>query len=56
MIASEAHRFCVTAGIRSNRSLRDHASARGYDNREHVLIAVCVNPEHVIHLVCKHLV
>ena len=25
-----------------------------YDNREHVLIAVWVDPDHVIHLVCKH--
>jgi hypothetical protein len=54
VIAGEAHRFYVTASVRSNRSLRDHGPARRYDNREHVLITVCVNPDHVIHLVCKH--
>ena len=54
MIAGETHRICITAGIRSNRSLRDHASAQGHNNCEHVLIAVSANPDHVIHLICKH--
>jgi hypothetical protein len=47
MIAGEAHRFGITASVRSNRSLRGHAYARGYDNREHALIAVRVDTDHV---------
>jgi len=32
----------------------DDTGARD-DNREHVLIAMRINPDHVVHLICKHL-
>jgi len=35
--------------------LRDHDTGRRGDNRQHVLVPVRIDPDHVIHLVCKHI-
>jgi len=50
----EAQCVRVPASGRSHHRLREHRS-RGSDNdSERVLIAVRVDTDHVIHLVCKH--
>jgi hypothetical protein len=34
--------------------LRNHSTSRRSDDREHVLIAMRINADDVIHLICKH--
>jgi len=50
----KAHAFGVAASVRWQRSLRDHGACRCGDDREHMLIAVSVDTDHVVHFVCKH--
>ena len=50
----EAQRVGVAACTRSYHRLRQHSSRGSNNDRECVLIAVRVDTDHVIHLVCKH--
>ena len=50
----EAQRLGVAARARPHHRLRQHRSRRRGHDRERVLIAVRVDTDHVIHLVCKH--
>ena len=50
----ESERLCVAATVRSNGSLRQDRPAWGGDDRQHVLIQVRVDTDHVIHLACNH--
>src|SRR5438128_1364526 len=52
---SEAQRLRVPACVRTHRSSRDNDTVTGNDNREHVLIAMRINSDHVVHFICKHL-
>jgi hypothetical protein len=50
----EAERVGVAACARPHHRLRQHGSGGSNNDRECVLIAVRVDTDHVIHLVCKH--
>ena len=50
----ETQRLRVTASFNPDRSLRDRRSGWRSHDREHVLIAVRVDTNHVIQFVCKH--
>ena len=50
----ETQRLRVTAGLSPDRPLRDYRSAGRCHDRQHVLIAVSVDADHVIQFVCKH--
>src|SRR6266545_697780 len=50
----EAKRLRVTAPGSANHRLRQHRSSWSDNDSERVLIAVRVDTDHVIHLVCKH--
>src|SRR6266545_4499507 len=52
---SEAQRLRVPACARTHRSSRDNDTGTGNDNREHVLIAMRINSDQVVHFICKHL-
>jgi hypothetical protein len=40
---------------RSDRALGDDSARRRGDHRQHVFVAVPVDADHVVQLVCKHL-
>jgi hypothetical protein len=50
----EAKRLPVAAAVGSKRAPRDHRTRRSSNDCQHVLIAVCVHTNDVIHLICKH--
>ena len=50
----EAERVGVPACARSHHRLGQDGSRRSNNDRECVLVAVRVDTDHVIHLVCKH--
>ena len=50
----KAQRVGVPTCTRPHDRLRHYRSRRGVHDRERVLIAVRVDTDHVIHLVCKH--
>jgi hypothetical protein len=54
VLLDKPQRLRITARARSYRLLRHHRTARGDNDREHVLVAVGVDADHVIHLICKH--
>jgi len=54
VLVGEAQSLRVTAPVRRDRALRDNRTRRRNHNREHMLIAVRVDTNHVIHLICKH--
>ncbi len=54
MALDEAQRLRVTACVRAHRSLRDDRPCRCDNHSEHVLVAVRVDADHVVHLICKH--
>src|SRR5665213_2839110 len=51
VLIREADGFCVAASVRTHRPLRDQRTRRSGDDRQHVLIAMSVNTDHVIQLV-----
>ena len=54
MPLGEAQRRRVPGCARSNRALRNHGSGRRGDDSKRVLIAVRIDADDVIHLLCKH--
>jgi hypothetical protein len=54
VLIGEPQRLRVTAATRRDRALRDNRTRWRNHNREHMLIAVRVDTDHVIHLICKH--
>jgi len=50
----ETNRIAITACARLDHRLREYPSRGSGDDRERVLIAVGVDTDHVIQLVCKH--
>src|SRR5207245_11469555 len=50
----DPERLRIAAVARTDRTLRNNRTRRRGDNCERVLIAVCVDADHVIHLICKH--
>jgi hypothetical protein len=50
----EAERGGVAASARLHPSLRDHRSPGSGHDRDRVLIAVRVDTDHLVQLVCKH--
>ena len=54
VLVGKAQRLRVAAPARRDRLLRDNRTCRCDDDREHVLIAVCVDTDDVVHLVCMH--
>jgi hypothetical protein len=50
----EPQRLRVAACAGRDRLLRDNRTRRRDDDRENALIAVRVDADHVIHLICKH--
>ena len=50
----EADGLRVAAGV-GRRRLRDHRPRACLDDRERVLVAMGVDADHVVHLLCKHL-
>ena len=50
----KAKRVGVAARFRAHDRLREHHSRRSSNDSQRVLIAVRVDTDHVIHLVCKH--
>jgi hypothetical protein len=56
VLGGEPDRLRVPTSCRTHRPLRDNR-ARGYrHNREHMLIPMGIHTDHVIHLICNHLV
>jgi len=54
VLRREAKRVGVAARFRAHDRLGEHCSRWSGNDRECVLIAVRVDTDHVIHLVCKH--
>ena len=54
VLRREPHRLCVAASTRPHRSLRDNRAGRRGHDRQHVLVAMGIDTDHVIHLICKH--
>ena len=54
VLLREAERVGVPACARSHHRLGQDGSRRSNNDRECVLVAVRVDTDHVIHLVCKH--
>lgn len=54
VILGDPERLRIAAVARRDRTLRDNRTRWRGDNRERVLIAVCVDADDVIHLICKH--
>jgi hypothetical protein len=54
MANRKAQRGLVAATVRAHRVLSHDRTGWGGDDRERVLVAVRVNTDDVIHLVCKH--
>jgi hypothetical protein len=50
----EAKRLSVASHVRAHGGLSEHRSCGSTNDSERVLIAVRVDTDHVIHLVCKH--
>jgi hypothetical protein len=51
---SESESRLIATSVSSNRRLRNHGTRRSDNNRERVLITVCVHTDDVVHLICKH--
>ena len=51
---SESQRLRVAARLSGSRCLSDDRARASVDNREGVLIAMGVDTDHVVQLVCKH--
>jgi hypothetical protein len=51
---SKAHGVGIVARVRCYRSPRDQGARRRGDDREHMLIAMGVDTNRVVQLVCKH--
>ena len=45
---------CVTLAICDRGRLEHHTAAAHVDDRERVCVAVRVNADHVVQLICKH--
>jgi hypothetical protein len=56
MSLRQPNRFGVAAGARPNRALCDHTPGRSAHKRKRVLIAMRINTDDVVDLICKHLV
>jgi hypothetical protein len=54
VLVGEANRLRVAAGARPHRPLRDQPAARRANDRDRVPIAMRVDSDHVVQLVCKH--
>lgn len=54
MPGGETQRLAVAACIRRRRCLCHDCACRRSDDRERVLIAMSVDTNHVVHLLCKH--
>src|SRR6266581_6890100 len=54
VLIGEANRCRVTACARLYRALRDNSARRCDNDREDVLVAMCVDADHEVQLVCKH--
>ncbi len=50
----ETQRLRVAASVRSDRPPSDNRTRRCDNDREHVLIPMRVDADHVIQLICKH--
>src|SRR6266536_2502751 len=50
----ETQRLCVAASVRSYRPPSDNRTRRRDNDREHVLIPMRVDANHVVQLICKH--
>ena len=54
MLSNELERLRIAARRGRNRPLRHNRARRGRHDREHVLVSVRIDTNHVIHLICKH--
>jgi hypothetical protein len=50
----DAKQLAVAVRIRRRRGSGDKSASRGGDNRQDMLVAMGVDAEHVVQLVCKH--
>jgi hypothetical protein len=50
----EPHRLGVAVRVSSHHRLRNYRTRARGDDRERVLIAMGVDTDHVVQLVCKH--
>ncbi len=54
VLLDKPQRLRITARTRTHRPLRHHSAARRDNDREHMLVAVRVDANDMIHLICKH--
>src|SRR5205807_3071489 len=54
VLLSKAQRLPIAARACPHRPPRDHRTSRRGNNRQHMLVQVRVDPDHVAQLVCKH--
>jgi len=54
VLPRESKRLPVTVAVRRHRPLRDKRADRRGHHRQHVLVSVRVDADHVIQLVCNH--
>jgi hypothetical protein len=54
VLTGKAKRLRITAHARGHPPLRNDPTTRCRNNRKRVLVAVPVDPDHVVPLVCKH--
>jgi hypothetical protein len=54
VILGDPKRLPVAAAVRRDRTLRHNRTRRRGNNRKRLLIAVSVDADHLIHLICKH--
>ena len=56
VLLGEPNRLRVAACARAHRALRDNRPGRRDNDRKRVLVAVRINTDDVVDLICKHLV
>ena len=54
VLVGELQGVCVTVVVCGQARLEHHPASADLDDREHVLITMRVDTDHVIHLICKH--
>jgi len=54
VLLDKPQRLPITARARTHRPLRHNSTTRRDNDREHMLVAVRVDADHIIHLICKH--
>jgi len=54
VLLSDRKQLSIATPVRGRRCASDHSARRRSHDRDHVLVAMGVDTEHVVQLICKH--